>query len=382
MAMPQHTTTSITRYTDIRIASTIPRCYGCKLDASAEGWVGVRVHRSIWKKLVADGLPENALLCVNCIGRRCAALGLSNVAIQIVTGPLRVVSHSASEWFITEYAEHLRAEDRAEKTIYNYVIDVRSFSEWLIGAGRSTSLLAIGSQAVISYRYHLQQIGRKPNTINRNLVSLRVYFDWLVATERTLRNPVKPVKRVAQVRPKPRKLSTDEVGRFMAAVGEHGTPRDVAFFSLLIHTGLRSAEARDLRWDALTLHRMPALVEVRGGKGNKYRTVPLNGTVQAELLAYRGTLAPPPRREDYVFGGGRPFAQKSMHNVLKRMAERAGVVDVSAHDFRHFFAYQIVRDTPIHILQELMGHADIATTTIYTGPTMDDLVAATARLSG
>lgn len=380
MATPNSSTTSITSFASIRISNAIPRCADCKLDATAPGWVGVKVHRAVWKKLVTAGLPERSLLCVNCLGRRCAALGLSNIAIQIVAGPLRVATHSASEWFIAEYAEHLRAEDRAEKTIYNYVIDVRNFSEWLIGSGKSTSLLSISSQAVIAYRNHLQSIGRKPNTINRNLVSLRVYFDWLVATERTLRNPVKPVKRVALVRPKPRKLSADEVGRFMVAVAEHGTPRDMAFFSLLIHTGLRSAEARGLRWDALTLNRVPALVEVRGGKGNKYRTVPLNETVLADLLAYRETLENP-GRTDYVFGSGRPFAQKSMHNVLKRLAERAGVADVSAHDFRHYFAYSVVRDTPIHILQELMGHADIGTTTIYTGPTMDDLVRATARLT-
>ncbi len=222
MATPNSSTTSITPYTPARVTTAYPRCYDCKLDATASGWVGVKVHRAVWAKLVAGGLPANALLCVNCIGRRCAALSLSNVAIQIVTGPLRVQTHSASEWFLKEFADHLRAEDRAEKTVYNYLIDVRMFSEWLIGCGRSTSLLSIGSQAVIAYRNHLQSIGRKPNTINRNLVSLRIYFDWLVATERTLRNPVKSVKQVAQVRPKPRKLSSDEVDRFMAAVRAQG----------------------------------------------------------------------------------------------------------------------------------------------------------------
>ena len=112
----------------------------------------------------------------------------------------------------------------------------------------------------------------------------------------------------------------------------------------------------------MTLNRRPALVEVRGGKGNKYRTVPLNDTILAVLLAYREGLAPAPGRQDYVFGLGRPFAQKSMHNVLKRFAEQAGVIDVSSHDFRHYFAYSVVKHTPIHILQEFIFFYDMATT--------------------
>lgn len=351
-------------------------CQGCGLKRDPAAWLDARVPASVWDRIK----PTDGFLCVNCLSRRCVDADLTDVPLRIERGPFSVVSRSTSEWYLTQFDAHLRSQDKAEKTIYNYVCDVRMFAGWLASEGRSTNLLAIDSETVIAYRNHLQQVGRKPNTINRNLVSLRIYFDWLLLIERVLRNPVKHVRRVAQVRPKPRKLSADEVERFMAAVKEHGKPRDHAFFSLLIHTGLRSAEARELKWDALTMHRTPAMVEVRGGKGNKYRVVPLNGPVLEALTAYRETLPQAPSRHDYVFGDGRPFAQKTMHNALRRLADLAGVSDVSAHDFRHYFAYQIVKDTPIHILQELMGHSDIGTTTIYTGPTMDDLVQATARL--
>lgn len=361
-----------------RLTITPIHCQDCGLAREDPGWIVARVPDDVWQQI----RPRSGLLCINCIARRCAAVGLKDVPVQLEGGPLRAIHASTAEWFLGEYREYLQSEDKSAKTIYNYLIDVRLFGEWLASSGFSTSLLAVDSEVVIAYRSYLQSIGRKPSTINRNLVALRLYFEWLVQMERVLRNPVKAVKRVAQVAPKPRKLTSDEVSRFLKAVEEHGTLQDLTLFITMINTGLRASETCNLRWDALTLARQPHMVEVRGGKGNKYRVVPLNDSTYEALSRYRESLDAKPAKDAPVFPyRDRVMPPRELDRKIKHYAALAGVEDVSAHDFRHYFAYQVVKDTPIHILKELMGHSSIATTAIYTGPTMDDLVRATARLS-
>lgn len=364
------------KHTSVSCPSTSEKCNDCGLPKTA-AWIDVQLPDKVSAQINPDGVP----LCINCISRRCADAGLTDVPVKLEAGPLRAVSTQTSDWFLPQYAEYLRAQDKAKKTAYNYLIDIRLFAEWLAESGFSTSLLAVDSETVIAYRQYLQSIGRKPNTINRNLVALRLYFEWLVTTERILRNPARPVKRVAQVAPKPRQLTAGEVARILNAVKEGGSLRDAALFAVLVNAGLRASEVCALKWDALTLNKLPRMVEVRSGKGNKYRIVPLNDAACDALVRLRDSLEPRPAKGDYLFGDGKPMPTRSLHALIQRYAAQAGVDDVSAHDFRHFFAYQVIKSAPIHILKELMGHSSIVTTAVYTGPTLDDLVKATAQLS-
>lgn len=279
-------------------------------------------------------------------------------------------------WLLGEWEDHLLNEDKAAKTIYNYIIDVRIFAEWT----ELDEPTLVDAKRLIAYRAHLQAERRKPSTINRNIIAIKRYYLWLEDTGRITSNPTRTVRRVPKGEPKPRQLTPEEVTRMIQAAEQYGTKRDVLMFQVLIHTGVRAGELCNLQWQSFTLDRQPRFVSIEKGKGNKYRIVPVNDVLYGILTDYHQSLQGRPRPADYIFGNGKPMPQRSLDAIIKRFAALAEVEDVSAHDFRHYFAYQVIKTTPIHILKELLGHANIATTIVYLTPSMGDLVSAIQRL--
>jgi integrase/recombinase XerD len=162
----------------------------------------------------------------------------------------------------------------------------------------------------------------------------------------------------------------------VAAVSQHGSLRDRTLLVVALHTGLRAEELCRLKADQVHLGRRSGHMAIYG-KRNKYREVPLNSTVREALTSYLPTL---PSGATYVFPSRKqstdavdPIGERALIYIIGKYAERARVADVSPHDLRHRFGYQMARVVPLHRLAQIMGHDSLDTTLRYVRGTQQDL---------
>lgn len=279
------------------------------------------------------------------------------------------------------YAAHLYEKaDLRPATLRNYLSDLRHFaawceSTWAEGREGDTPFTppTVATPTLTRYRTYLQHTLRlKPASVNRALISLKRYFAWAADEGLIGRNPAAVVKPVGQEAAAPRQLSDTEEEALVAAVTEHGNPRDRALIVLMLHTGLRAGEVCGLRRDDVTLGKRSGVVRVTG-KRNKYREVPLNATTRASLDEYLRTLG---TEDTYLFPSEKTRAaltERALGHLIKRYADRARLVDVSPHDLRHRFGYRMAEAVPLHRLAQIMGHDSLDTTMTYIKATRSDL---------
>lgn len=198
-------------------------------------------------------------------------------------------------------------------------------------------------------------------------------------------NPASALRPPAQPRRLPKAISVDEVTRILEAAGSGDGPvplRDRALLELVYSTGARISEAVGLAVDDLDL--TPGAAAVRlFGKGRKERVVPLGSyacdAIEAYLVRARPALAAAGRGGPTVFLNtrGNPLSRQSAWAVLRTAAERSGITGperVSPHTLRHSFATHLLQGgADVRVVQELLGHASVTTTQIYTLVTPDAL---------
>lgn len=219
----------------------------------------------------------------------------------------------------------------------------------------------------------------------RAVVALRGWHRFCVLEGLALDDPARAVRPPQQSQRLPKAISTDEVERLLeaASLGEGVLPlRDRALLELLYSTGARISEAVGLDVDDLDLTRDRAAVRLMG-KGRKERVVPVGSyaveAVEAYLVRARPTLAAAGRGLGAVFLNtrGARLSRQSAWAVLRTAAERAGLPGadhVSPHTLRHSFATHLLAGgADVRVVQELLGHASVTTTQIYTKVTPDTL---------
>ena len=179
----------------------------------------------------------------------------------------------------------------------------------------------------------------------------------------------------------PKAISVDDVERLLDAAGFDQTPlaiRDRALLELLYATGARISEAVGLAVDDVRLAERTVLLS---GKGGKQRRVPLGSfaadAVDAYLVRVRPDLATKGRGTPALFlnARGGPLSRQSAWTVLRSAAEKAGLAaGISPHTLRHSFATHLMEGgADVRVVQELLGHASVTTTQIYTLVTVDQL---------
>ena len=211
-----------------------------------------------------------------------------------------------------------------------------------------------------------------PSTRARRLAALKGFFAWACAEGLRKGDPAAVMARPRLHRPLPHCISREEAARLMEAPPPD-TPlglRDRAMLEVLYGCGLRESEVATLPLDALRFDE--AVVRVRG-KGGKERIVPLGSKAEAALKAWLATgrpaLAPAPGQAAvFLDRHGRPMRREEVWRVVKTHAAAAGLPEnVSPHWLRHSFATHLLSgQAPIRAIQEMLGHADISTTQIYT----------------
>lgn len=254
-----------------------------------------------------------------------------------------------------------------------------------------TTLAGIGEDTVTAYVHHLQSLRDDdgnpvlaPSSIARGLVAVRSFHRFLVAEGVAVADPSDQVGAPRVPQGIPKALAEDEVERLLAAV-EGADPlarRDRAILELLYGTGIRISELVGLDLDALDLENSTARVL---GKGSKERVVPIGraalGALDDYLRNSRLGLRPTrPRRTsdaDAVFlnaRGGR-ISRQGCWKIVHAAGERAGLGErLSPHVLRHSCAtHMLDHGADIRVVQELLGHASVSTTQVYTKVSPDRL---------
>ena len=215
----------------------------------------------------------------------------------------------------------------------------------------------------------------------RTVVAVRGFHKFVVREGLTSVDPAAAVRPPSPAKRLPKALPLSDIERILDAAGAPGTAlamRDQALLEMLYATGARISEAVGLDLDELDLEEGTVLLR---GKGGKERIVPVGSyardAVQAYLVRARSALSAVGKGVPAVFlnaRGGR-LSRQSAWTVLVRAAERAGVTaEVSPHTLRHSFATHLLDGgADVRVVQELLGHASVTTTQVYTLVTVDSL---------
>lgn len=215
------------------------------------------------------------------------------------------------------------------------------------------------------------------SSVTRHLASTRVFFRWALASGLISKDPTEVLERPTRWKRLPDVLSPRQIKSLIDGVQPEpgdGPPlhlRDRALLELLYSSGLRATEAASVAvsdvLDGMGVIRVT-------GKGNKQRLVPMGQPARAALDAYLRDCRPRLLRPDNRDKGrlllskqGRPLERVAVWQIVKRAAHRAGLGDVHPHTLRHSFAtHLLIGGADLRVVQELLGHADIGTTQIYT----------------
>jgi integrase/recombinase XerD len=231
---------------------------------------------------------------------------------------------------------------------------------------------AITRKQILDYLMWEKDQGLEATSLARRLVAARVFLRYLQQEGLVGGNVTETMDAPRVWRLLPETLSPVEVTRLIESPRmDRGLGlRDRALLELLYGTGLRVSEACALSLDHL--HFDAGYLRCRG-KGNKERVVPLGGQAAALLKRYLSELRPrlikPPEMKNvFLNNRGRALDRRSVWTMIRRQARAIGLQRaVSPHTLRHSFAsHMLSHDAPLRVIQEMLGHADIATTQIYT----------------
>ena len=231
---------------------------------------------------------------------------------------------------------------------------------------------AITRKHLLDYLMWEKDGGLGATSLARRLVAIRVFLRYLQQEGLLSGNVTECMDAPRIWRLLPETLSPAEVGRLLEspAVARPLGLRDRALLETLYGTGLRVTEACTLVLE--NLHFDAGYLRCRG-KGNKERVVPLSGQAASYLQRYIREVRPRYQRDPAVHAvflnnRGRALDRRSVWSMIRRQARQAGIQRaVSPHTLRHSFAsHMLAHDAPLRVIQEMLGHADIATTQIYT----------------
>jgi len=257
-------------------------------------------------------------------------------------------------------------------TLASYRRDVTDHLRYLTGSGLR-SLRSVEEVHLLLYLGLLRRMELAPATVMRRLSALRAFYRFLVREEKLTTDPTANLPTTRLLRQLPSVLTREEVERLLAQP-DRDAPRglrDRALLEVLYATGLRVSELVNLRRGDLNLDL--GLVRCMG-KGSKERIVPVGEPAAQAVRAYLAT-----RRDAapalFLGNKGKALTRVQFWRIISRYARQAGIRQtVSPHTLRHSFATHLLEGgADLRVIQELLGHANIATTQIYTHVTVDQL---------
>jgi site-specific recombinase XerD len=268
------------------------------------------------------------------------------------------------------YDRDLLARSMAERTRRAYGVDLGQFVDWAKGKGLEPG--KVRHRDVRRYGAGLSSGGAAPATVARKLAAIRGLFDFLVRTERVGQNPADLVSSPKREQKLPRVLSGEQARSLLERIPAR-TPlelRDRAMLELAYSCGLRCEEIVNLDHESFDFETEQLRVL---GKGSKERLLPVGEPAQRALRRYleqgRHALATDPRQAAlFLSKSGRRLSNSDVTRRLGLWVREAALAaGVSPHALRHSFATHLLEGgADLRTIQELLGHASISTTQVYT----------------
>jgi integrase/recombinase XerC len=292
--------------------------------------------------------------------------------------------------YIDRFYNHLKYERNvSEHTLRNYMSDLEQFHDYLCpvdssGGRRAIDMRQIDHITIREYLARLYQDKRKKTSIARKLATLRTFFKFLCREQVVEANPARLVSSPRLEKKLPKVLAVDDVIRFIETPDTETVlgKRDRAILELLYATGMRVSELAGLNLEDIDFKNESILVR---GKGRKERIVPFGSKAKQALQEYmgvRGELlveAPEDQRDPLVlflnYQGTRITTRSVGRMIDKYVRECAIMHDLSPHSLRHSFATHLLSaGADLRAIQEMLGHARLSTTQIYTQVSMEHLM--------
>ncbi|NQT45925.1 MAG: site-specific tyrosine recombinase XerD [Candidatus Omnitrophica bacterium] len=274
---------------------------------------------------------------------------------------------------IEEFLNYLSVErGLANNTITAYRRDLKAFSSYLLKKGITTPA-KVKRDNITSFMLARRDNGLSSNSVGRSLAAIKVFFRFLVAERIIKTDPTSVIDTPKIVRHLPDVLTVDEVDKLLLVPNAHKPrgARDRAFLELLYATGMRVSELVNLRMDGLNLD----VGFIRCiGKGSKERIVPIGRKAKMYLERYLKRVRPnlvkqgKPDPALFLTRLGKHMSRQAFWKMLKEYVRKARIKKrITPHTLRHSFATHLLeRGADLRIVQEMLGHADISTTQIYT----------------
>ena len=276
--------------------------------------------------------------------------------------------------YLVLFEQYLAVElGLADNTRTAYLRDLRLLQKAL-GQKSSEELLTVSRRQLLAYLSQLKQAGRSPTTIARKLASIKAFYRFLTAERYIRRDPAEVLEAAQKGIHLPKFLSVQEVDELLEQpnLGTLEGYRDKTMLETLYATGMRVSELVSVPVDNVDL-KMQYLIVM--GKGSKERMLPLGRTALKYLERYLNVVRPQllhnkpdSCKELFVTSWGGPLTRQRVNELLEGYAQSAGITKrVTPHMLRHSFATHLLNNgTDLRVVQELLGHADISTTQIYT----------------
>ena len=268
----------------------------------------------------------------------------------------------------------------ADNTRAAYLRDLRLLQKAL-GMKESEALLTVSRRQLLAYLSQLKQAGRSASTIARKLASIKAFYRFLTAERYIRRDPAEVLEAAQRGLHLPKFLSVQEVDNLLNEpnLGTLEGYRDKTMLETLYATGMRVSELVSVPVQNVDL-KMQYLIVM--GKGSKERMLPLGRTALKYLERYLHVVRPQllhgkpeAAKELFVTSWGGAMTWQRVNELIEEYAKSAGITKrVTPHMLRHSFATHLLNNgTDLRVVQELLGHADISTTQIYTHLDMERL---------
>lgn len=289
----------------------------------------------------------------------------------------------------TGYLNHLQTQRKlSAHTLDSYRRDLQQLAE-LLASQPGASLARLTSADVRRFAGQLHARGLAPTSIARKLSAWRSFFGWLALEQDLPANPVDGVKPPRRAKPLPKALGVDDAVKLVAgsAAPADGEPARAlcnrAMFELLYSSGLRVSEltgldgrhTKEAGYESTGWLDLDAAEVIVTGKGSKRRSVPVGAaaiTALRDWLAVRASLARPAPATDacalFLSARGHRITPREVQKRIKAHAQALGIpADVHPHMLRHSFASHVLQSSgDLRAVQEMLGHASIASTQVYT----------------
>ncbi|MDW7652175.1 MAG: site-specific tyrosine recombinase XerD [Bacillota bacterium] len=273
---------------------------------------------------------------------------------------------------LRDYIHYLSVEKGlAKNTLESYTRDLRTFCEYLQQNGINC-FEETARDSIVGYLLSLQQKGKATATLSRNLASIRSFYAYLFQERMIVENPAADLESPKLEKKLPRVLSPQEVDLLLDQPDQLQVTgiRDKAMLEVIYATGIRVSELMSLDMNDINLD---AGFLRCNGKGSKERIIPLGSVAIRHVDRYLGDGRPKLIRQNgeaalFVNQHGKRLTRQGFWKILKKYARQASITkEITPHTMRHSFATHLLENgADLRSVQEMLGHADISTTQIYT----------------